>query len=74
MTDTLITGALTLAAILLAYFSFRRWQKNKSIWYLISAIASVLAAPAFWLSWVHGFFLLIPAVLLFALAQLFRRK
>ncbi len=74
MTDTLITGALTLLAILLAYSSFRGWQRNKSIWYLIATVASVLAAPAFWLSWVHGFFLLIPAAMLFALAQLFKKK
>jgi L-lactate permease len=74
MTHFLVSCALSLLALLAAYFTFRRWQKNKSIWYVISIVASVLAVPAFWLSWVHGFFLLVPAALLFVLGELFKKR
>lgn len=74
MTDFFISCALSLLALLAAYFTFKRWQKNKSIWNVISIVASVLAALAFWFSLVHGFFLLVPAALLFMLGELFKKR
>ena len=74
MTHFLVTCALSLLALLATYFTFRRWQKNKSIWYVISIAASILAAPAFWLTWVHGFFLLVPAALLLGMGELFKKR
>ena len=74
MSHTIITSILTLAALGLAIFSFLRWRKNKSLWYVLSIAASVMAAPAFWLSRVLGFLLFVPAVLLFVLGELFKKK
>ena len=74
MTHFLVSCTLSLLALLAAYFAFRRWQKNKSIWYVISIVASVLATFAFWFSSVHGFFLLVPAALLFVLGELFKKR
>jgi Na+/melibiose symporter-like transporter len=70
----LVNCALTVLALLVAFFAFRRWQKSKRIWYIISAIAAILAALAFWLSREEGSFLFVGAVLLFALGELFKKK
>ena len=74
MDPTMVNGILTALALLVAFFAFRRWLKSKRIWYMLAAVAAVLAAPAFWLSWRHGGFLLICALLLFALAELFKKR
>lgn len=73
-TEILVNCFLSLLAILLAYFAFRRWQKSKRIWYIISAVAAVLSGLAFWLSRPNGFVLLIGAALLFGLGELFKKK
>jgi hypothetical protein len=57
-----------------AYFSFRRWQKGKGLWHIVAAAAAILSGFAFWLSRQNGFILLIGAVLLFGLGELFKKK
>jgi Na+/melibiose symporter-like transporter len=74
LAQILIKFFLMALALLVAYFVFRRWQKSKRIWYIISAVASVLAGIAFWLSWRNGVFLLVCALLLFGLGELFKNK
>ena len=74
MSPILIKCAFMAVALLLAYFSFRRWLKNKRIWYIIAVVAAVLAAGAYWLSSLNGTILFVGAVLLFALGELFRKK
>ena len=74
VTTILVNCFLLLLALLLAYFAFRRWQKSKRIWYIISAAAAVLSGLAFWLSRPNGFLLLVGAALLFALGELFKKK
>jgi hypothetical protein len=74
MSHTIINGVLTLLALGLAYFTFRRWQKNKGLWYVVSAAAFVLSAPVFWLSQELGFLFFVPAALLLLLGELFRNK
>jgi len=70
----LATCALTLLALAVAYFTYQRWQKSKGVWYVLSTVAAVLAVPSFWLSWVQGFLLLVPAVLLFGVGELFKKR
>jgi Na+/melibiose symporter-like transporter len=72
--QVLINCFLLLLALLLAYFAFRRWQKSKRIWYIISAVAALLSGFAFWLSRPNGFVLLVGAALLFGLGELFKKK
>lgn len=74
MTQILVNCFLLLLALLLAFFSFRRWQKSKRIWFIISAVAAVLSGFAFWLSRPNGFVLLVGAALLFGLGELFKKK
>ena len=74
MSHFIITLVLTLLTLGLAYFIFRRWQKNKGLWYVLSVAAFILSIPAFWLSWVLGFLLFVPAALLFLLGELFKKK
>ena len=74
LNNTLVNCFLLLLALLLAYFAFRRWQKSKRIWYIISAVAAVLSGFAFWLSRPNGLDLLIGAALLFGLGELFKKK
>ena len=74
VTKILINSFLSLLALLVTYFAFRRWQKTKRLWYIISAIAAVLSGFAFWLSRPNGFLLLVGAALLFALGELFKKK
>jgi Na+/melibiose symporter-like transporter len=74
VTKILINCFLLLLALLIAYFAFRRWQKNKRIWYIISVGAAVLSGIAIWLSQPNGIFLLVGAGLLFALGELFMKK
>ncbi|MGB8214849.1 MAG: hypothetical protein WCE68_14940 [Anaerolineales bacterium] len=74
MTPILVNCALTLLALLLAFFAFWRWRKSKRFWYIICAVAAILAAFSFWLSRINGSFLLVCALLLFALAALFKKK
>jgi Na+/melibiose symporter-like transporter len=70
----LINIFLSLLALLVAFFSFRRWLKSKRIWYIISAVAAVLSGGAFWLARLNGYVLLAGAVLLFGLGELFKKK
>ena len=74
MAPILVSGILSAVALLVAFFSFWRWRKTKRIWFLLAAIAALLAAPAFWLNWRNGAFLLVCALLLFGLAELFKKK
>ncbi len=74
MAPILIKIALMLLALLAAYFTFRRWQKHKRLWFIISAISAVLAALALWLSMEIGIIFLVGAALLFALGELFKKK
>ncbi len=74
MSSILVNSILSLLALLVAFFTIWRWQKRKRIWYIIAGAAAVLAALATWLSWRHGIFLLVCALLLLALAELFRKK
>jgi hypothetical protein len=74
VTKILINSFLSLLALLVAFFSFRRWQKSKRIWYGIAAVAAVLSGFAFWLSRPNGFVLLVGAALLFGLGELFKKK
>jgi hypothetical protein len=74
VTKILINSALSILALLVAYFSFRRWQKSKGLWYIIAAAAAVLSGLAFWLSRQNGFILLVGAALLFALGELFKKN
>ena len=74
VTQILINCFLLLLALLVAYFSFRRWQKGKRIWYIIAIVAAVLSGFAFWLSRTNGIILLVGAVLLFGLGELFKKK
>jgi hypothetical protein len=70
----LVKCALAALALLVAYFAFRRWQKRKRIWLIISTGAAVLAALATWLSPANGSFLLVCAALLFALGEFYKKK
>jgi hypothetical protein len=74
VTKILVNCFLLLLALLVAYFSFRRWQKSKRLWYIIATVAAVLSGFAFWLSRPNGFILLVGAALLFALGELFKKK
>ena len=74
LNNTLVNCFLLLLALLVAYFSFRRWQKSKRLWYIIATVAAVLSGFAFWLSRPNGFILLVGAALLFALGELFKKK
>ncbi len=74
MSQSIINGGFTVVAVGLAYFTFRRWQKNKGLWYVLAAVAFVLSAPVFWLSRELGFLFFIPAALLLLLGELFRTK
>jgi hypothetical protein len=74
VTKILVNSFILLLALLLAYFAFRRWQKSKRIWYIISVLAAVLAGAAIWLSRPNGLVLLVGAGLLFALGELFKKK
>ena len=74
MSHIIIKCALTLVALGLAYFTFRRWQKNKGLWYVLAAVAFVLSAPVFWLSRQLGFLFFIPAALLLLLGELFKMR
>ena len=74
MSHIIITCIFTLLALGGGYFTFRRWQKNKGLWYVLSVAAFVLSSPAFWLSWVLGFLLFVPAGLLLLLGELFKKK
>ena len=74
MSHIIITTILTLLALGMAVFSFLRWRKKKSLWYLIAIAAFTLSAPAFWLSQVHGFLFFVPALLLFLLGELFKKR
>jgi Na+/melibiose symporter-like transporter len=74
VTKILVNCFLLLLALLVAYFAFRRWQKSKYLWYIISAVAAVLSGFAFWLSRPNGFVLLVSATLLFVLGELFKKK
>ena len=74
VTKILINSALSLLALLVAYFSFRRWRKIKGLWPIIAAVAAILSAFAFWLSRQNGFILLVGAALLFGLGELFKKK
>ena len=74
MSHIIITSILTLLALGMAIFSFLRWLKKKSLWYLIAIAAFILSAPTFWLSQVHGFLLFVPALLLFLLGELFKKR
>ena len=73
MIPILVKSVLTLLALMTAFFAFLRWRKSKRIWYIISAISAVLAAPAFWLSTQNGSIFFVCALLLFALAELFKK-
>ena len=70
----LVNGLLLLLALLVTFFAFLRWQKSKRLWYILSAIAAVLAGLAIWLSRAEGAFLFVCALLLFVLAELFKKK
>lgn len=74
MTDILVTCALTLLAAAVAFYGFKRWQAGKNIWDLLSFIVAGMSALAFWLSWVNGFFLLVPSAGLLLVARLFTKK
>ena len=74
VTTILVKCFLILLALLLAYFAFRRWQKSKRIWYIISAGAAVLSGIAFWPAPPDGMLLLVSAALLFGLGELFKKK
>ena len=74
MAHTLLTIVFSLLALALAFFDFRGWRKDRRIWFMISLIASIIAATAFWLFWGMGFLILIPAALLFVLGELFKKK
>lgn len=74
VTKILINSALSLLALLVAYFSFRRWRKIKGLWPIIAAVAAILSGFAFWLSRQNGFILLVGAALLFGLGELFKKK
>jgi hypothetical protein len=74
VTLIIVKSVLTILALLGAFFTFRRWLKRKRIWYIISAAAAVLAALSVWLSWTEGIFLLVCALLLFALAEFYKKK
>jgi hypothetical protein len=74
VTKILINCSLSLLALLVAYFSFRRWQKSKGLWHFIAVAAAILSGFAFWLSRQNGFILLVGAALLFALGELFKKK
>ncbi len=73
MTHTFFSAVFTLLALAVACFAFLRLLKKKSLWYVLSIFAAVLAAAAFWFAWPLGFFLLIPAALLFALATFYKK-
>jgi hypothetical protein len=70
----LINCFLSLLALLLVYFAFRRWLKSQRIWYIISAAAAFLSGFAFWLSRLNGMVLLAGAALLFGLGEMFSQK
>ena len=70
VTKNLVNCFLLLLALLMAYFAFRRWQKSKRLWYIISIVAAVLSGFDFWLSWPNGFVLLVSAALMFGLGEL----
>jgi hypothetical protein len=70
----IINCGFTLVALGLAYFALRRWQKNKGLWYILSAVVFVLSAPVFWLSQELGFLFFVPAGLLFLLGELSRMR
>ncbi len=73
-TKILVNCFLSLLALLVTYFALWRAQKNKRVWYIIAAVAAIISGFAFWLSRPHGFILLIGAVLLVGLGELFRKK
>ena len=74
VTTILVNCFLLLLALLLAYFAFRRWQKSKRIWYIISAFAAGLSGLAIWLSRPNGLLLFVGAALLFGLGELFKKR
>jgi hypothetical protein len=74
MSHIIINCGLNLVALGLAYFTFRRWQKNKGLWYVLAAVAFVLSAPVFWLSRELGFLFFVPAALLLLLGELFKMR
>jgi Na+/melibiose symporter-like transporter len=74
VTKVLVNCVLLLLALLLAYFSFRGWQKSKRLWYIISTIAAILSGFAIWLSRVDGIILVVCAALLFGLGKLFKKN
>jgi branched-subunit amino acid transport protein len=70
----LVNSFLSLLALLVAYFALWRGQKRQRIWYIIAVVAAVISGFAFWLSRSNGVVLLIGAVLLIGLGELFRKK
>jgi hypothetical protein len=63
--DNLIAKiVLSVLSLLMAVWTFLRWQKKKNIWLLLAIIVAVLAAGAFWLDLVNGIFLAIMAAAL----------
>ena len=66
MFDTLINIVFLAFGLLLSYDSYQKWQKNKSIWFLLSVICGVLAGLLAFSSWMASIITMI-AVLVFRL-------
>jgi hypothetical protein len=61
MSDVIIKIVLCLASLGIAVWVYLRWSRKKNIWLLLALATAVLAAIAFWLSYVIGGYLAIMA-------------
>jgi hypothetical protein len=61
MSDVLLKIVLCLASLGIAAWVYMRWSRKKNIWLMLALVTAVLAALAFWLSFVIGGYLAIMA-------------
>jgi hypothetical protein len=68
MLDLFLSFVFIAVSVLLGIYSYRQWRTHEQIWFLFCTATAELAAVCFWFSWLVGFVMLVPAVIMFIVA------